>query len=73
MSEKEAVQRVTDLEGPRETKMKVPSESSSFCVMAAHDTESLEDLQGVGTGSNLTWGVRESVSDGEMPEVSVDR
>ena len=54
MSEKEAVQRVTDLEGPRETKMKVPSESSSFCVMAAHDTESLEDLQGVGTGSNLT-------------------
>ena len=54
MSEKEAVQRVTDLEGPIETKMKVPSESSSSCVMAAYDTESLEDLQGVGTGSNLT-------------------
>ena len=46
MSEKEAVQRVTDLEGPIETKMKVPSESSSSCVMAAHDTESLEDLRG---------------------------
>ena len=54
LSEKEAVQRVTDLEGPRETKMKVPYESSSFYVMAACDTKSLEDLQGVGTGSNLT-------------------
>ena len=73
MSEKEAMQRVTDLEEPRETKVKVPYESSSFYAMTACDTESVEDFQRVGKGSNLTWGVRESVLDGEMPEMSVDR
>ena len=54
MSEKESMQRVTDLEEPRETKVKVPYESSSFYAMAARDTESVEDFQRVGKGSNLT-------------------
>ena len=48
------MQRVTDLEEPRETKVKVPYESSSFYAMTACDTESVEDFQRVGKGSNLT-------------------